>query len=105
MSNAYDFSQAPNIAGAGNYAQMLAGLFRPQQQQQQKPQQGQQGQQGGPFQQGFIHGMLPKNPDGSINWAGLLGGGASQGAAQPVNPTQPGVPQPWTSAPSGTPWG
>jgi hypothetical protein len=42
MSNAYDFVPAPNIAGAGNYAQMLASLLNPNQKNgQQQPQQNQ----------------------------------------------------------------
>jgi len=82
MSNPYDFSQAPNIAGAGNYAQMLQGLFRPPQQQRGQqtrggtptnpalPGAGPAGIPGAPQQPAF--GFIPRNPDGSVNWAGWL---------------------------------
>lgn len=83
MSNPYDFTQAPNIAGTGNYAALLAGLFSPRPQQQQTQQ-----QQRPPQQQGLLRAMLPRNPDGTVNWASLLGGGTTQPV---VPPTQPGV--------------
>lgn len=64
MSNPYDFSQMPNIAGAGNYAQMLqnglSNLGKPKQQQQ--PQQP----------------ATPNTPNGNIFSSPFLGGGTGQ---------------------------
>ena len=63
MSNPYDFVQAPNIAGAGNYAQMLqqglSNLGKPAQQQKPPANNPNQPQTNNVFNQPQQNGQVP----------------------------------------------